>query len=115
MTVRKAQTNRSSRLPTVGAANAATMRKRPTMIRIQPMKIAVPTDAAAGTMIATQPTRIATIPIAISALQVRRKPSCASGSAARPPHLHVADPKRRRRTGSTATEGVLVEPGLEPG
>jgi hypothetical protein len=49
------------------------------------MKIAVPTDAAAGTMIAIQPMTIAAIPIAISARQVRRTPSWASGSAARPP------------------------------
>ena len=99
------------------------------------MKIAVPTEATAGTTIATHPIRIATIPIAISAFQVLRRPSCASGSAAKPPismtpTLGVpADAITALLwaifiraafapySGGNAAPSVLLtgEPGLEPG
>ncbi len=48
------------------------------------MKIAVPTEATAGTTIATQPIRIARIPTVISAFQLRRSPSRTSGSICTP-------------------------------
>ena len=49
------------------------------------MKIAVPTEATAGTRIATQPIRIATTPTAISPFQLRASPSRTSGSRDAPP------------------------------
>ena len=49
------------------------------------MKIAVPTEATAGTTIATQPTTIASTPTAISAFQLRASPSRTSGSIDAPP------------------------------
>ena len=49
------------------------------------MKIAVPTEATAGTKIATQPIRIATTPTAISPFQLRASPSRTSGSSDAPP------------------------------
>ena len=64
---------------------APATRKAPAMTRIQPMKIAVPTEATAGTRIAMQPITIATTPIAISAFQLRGSPSRTSGSIDAPP------------------------------
>ncbi len=46
------------------------------------MKIAVPTEATAGTRIAMQPMTIASTPTVISAFQLRRNPSRISGSIA---------------------------------
>ena len=54
------------------------------MTRIQPMKIAVPTEATAGTRIAMQPIKIARTPTAISAFQLRASPSRTSGSICTP-------------------------------
>lgn len=48
------------------------------------MKIAVPTDATAGTTIATQPTTIASTPTVIRAFQLRASPARTSGSIETP-------------------------------
>ena len=48
MKVRMAQTSRRTTLPIVVALNAAATMKTPMIIRIQPTKIAVPTEATAG-------------------------------------------------------------------
>ena len=49
------------------------------------MKIAVPTEATAGTRIAMQPTTIASTPTVISPFQLRASPSRTSGSMEAPP------------------------------
>ena len=49
------------------------------------MKIAVPTEATAGTRIAMQPSTIAATPTNISAFQLRLRPSRTSGSSDAPP------------------------------
>ena len=72
-------------MPIECAVKAPATRKTPAISRIQPMKIAVPTEATAGTRIATQPTTIATIPTVISAFQLRASPSRTSGSICAPP------------------------------
>ena len=84
ITVRKAQSRRRMTEPIECAVKAPATRNAPAMTRIQPMKIAVPTEATAGTTIATQPTTIARMPTAISAFQLRRSPSRTSGSSETP-------------------------------
>ena len=84
-----------------GRVKAPATRKAPATIRIQPMKIAVPTEATAGTTIATQP----------SDDRQRRRRSSAPSSCApalrAPPGPSTlrpspcADPKRARRMPST--------------
>ena len=49
------------------------------------MKIAVPTEATAGTRIAMQPTTIASTPIVIRPFQLRARPARTSGSSDAPP------------------------------
>src|SRR5215218_9882971 len=85
ITVRIAQASRSTSVPTECAEKAAAMRIVPRKSSNQPMKIAVPTAAMAGTRIAMQPSTIAATPTNISAFQLRLRPSRTSGSSDAPP------------------------------
>src|SRR6476659_979525 len=84
-TVRIAQARRRTTVPIECAENAAATRTMPTNSNSQPMKIAVPTEATAGTRIAMQPSTIAATPTNISAFQLRLSPSRTSGSSDAPP------------------------------
>jgi hypothetical protein len=83
--VRIAQISRTTNEPAEWAEKAAAIRKPPTKTSTQPMKIAVPTEATAGTRIAKQPVRIARIPTPISTFQLRCSPARTSGSIDAPP------------------------------
>ena len=84
-TVRKAQSRRRTTVPIECAVKAPATRKPPAISRIQPMKIAVPTEATAGTRIAMQPMKIAIAPTASSGFQLFASPSRTAGSIDAPP------------------------------
>ena len=90
-------------MPIEWAEKAAATRKAPAISRIQPMKIAVPTAATAGTRIAMQPTTIASTPTVISAFQLRARPVAHFRVHRRSSDLHDENPKRRRGRSTART------------
>src|SRR5215212_9690532 len=83
--VSSAQITRTATDPTEWAENAAAKRIPLTTTSSQPMKIAVPTEATAGTRIAMTPSTTALAPTNSSAFQLRLSPSRTSGSSDAPP------------------------------
>src|SRR3954451_14181265 len=83
--VSSAQATRTATVPIEWAEKAAAKRTPLTTTSSQPMKIAVPTEATAGTRIAITPSTIAATPTNISAFQLRLSPSRTSGSSDAPP------------------------------
>src|SRR6188768_231849 len=83
--VASAQATRTATVPTEWAEKAAAKRTPLTTTSSQPMKIAVPTEATAGTRIAITPSTIAATPTNISAFQLRLSPSRTSGLSDAPP------------------------------
>ena len=122
ITVSRAQIRRRITVPTEWAVKAPAIRKAPAISRIQPMKIAVPTEATSGTTIATQPITIARTPTAISAFQLRASPSRTPGPS-RLPDLHERQPRsghgrrpsrmavNHRFAGGRAGARLAVDPG----
>src|SRR5215211_3057249 len=83
--VSSAQATRTATVPIEWAEKAAAKRTPLTTTSSQPMKIAVPTEATAGTRIAITPRTIAATPTNISGFQLRLRPSRTSGSSDAPP------------------------------
>src|ERR1044072_6404748 len=112
-TVRKAQSRRRITVPIEWAMKAAAIRKAPTISSTQPTRIAVVTEATAGSRIAKHPIRIATTPIPTSGFQLLPSPSRTSGAIDAPP-ISIEQPYAAVRTGSMAEKGhgtLRADPG----